>query len=241
MSQPGSVSRRTFLERSATTAAVTLASRHALGEPRSSRRATASTWATWDAARRACGSSCPRCSTPTCVSSPSATQPPERGLRRVVPLRGARQDPRVPSATRVGRGLVFLPCGREVGRELVDRHYGASAGGGCGVYADFREMLAREKDLDAVYVMTPDHLHATIALAAMKARKHVIMHKRWATSSTRRASSSRRRARQAWRPTCTAPPGWSRRRRSPSGSRPVRSGRCARCTTGPRGPTGRRA
>jgi hypothetical protein len=38
-------------------------------------------------------------------------------------------------------------------------------------------MLAKEKDLDAVYVMTPDHLHAAVALSAMKAGKHVIMHK----------------------------------------------------------------
>lgn len=74
-------------------------------------------------------------------------------------------------------GARGCPCGREVGRELVDRHYGASSGGGCGAYADFRELLAEEKDLDAVYIMTPDHLHATIALAALAAGKHVIVHK----------------------------------------------------------------
>jgi predicted dehydrogenase len=74
-------------------------------------------------------------------------------------------------------GARACPCGREVGREIVDRHYGASAGSGCRTYADFRELLAREKDLDAVYVMTPDHLHATIALMAMKAGRHVITHK----------------------------------------------------------------
>jgi predicted dehydrogenase len=76
-----------------------------------------------------------------------------------------------------GRGDGSCPCGRETGRELVDRHYGASPGGGCHTYADFREMLAKEQDLDAVYIMTPDHLHATIALAAMQAGKHVICHK----------------------------------------------------------------
>jgi len=69
------------------------------------------------------------------------------------------------------------PCGRETGREMVDHHYGATPGGGCHTYADFREMLVQEQDLDAVYIMTPDHLHATIALAALKAGKHVIMHK----------------------------------------------------------------
>ena len=76
-----------------------------------------------------------------------------------------------------GEGDGSCPCGRETGRELVDRHYGASPGGGCHTYADFREMLAEEQDLDAVYIMAPDHLHATIALAAMQAGKHVICHK----------------------------------------------------------------
>jgi len=76
-----------------------------------------------------------------------------------------------------GEGARGCPAGREVGRQLVDHHYGASAGGGCAVYADFREMLAEERDLDAVYVMTPDHLHAAVSLAALAAGKHVIVHK----------------------------------------------------------------
>jgi predicted dehydrogenase len=37
--------------------------------------------------------------------------------------------------------------------------------------------LAEEKDVDAVQIMTLDHLHATIAIAAMNAGKHVAMHK----------------------------------------------------------------
>jgi predicted dehydrogenase len=44
-------------------------------------------------------------------------------------------------------------------------------------YADFREMLDRQKDLDAVVVATPDHMHATIAHAAMKMGKHVYVQK----------------------------------------------------------------
>ena len=72
-------------------------------------------------------------------------------------------------------------CGREVGREIVDSYYAMSTISGksatCSTYSDFRELLENEKDLDAVYVMTPDHLHATVAIAAMKKGKHVIMHK----------------------------------------------------------------
>src|SRR4029077_11041451 len=34
-------------------------------------------------------------------------------------------------------------------------------------YKDYRQMLEQQKDIDAVVVATPDHMHATIALAAM--------------------------------------------------------------------------
>ncbi|MCL1921668.1 MAG: Gfo/Idh/MocA family oxidoreductase [Kiritimatiellaeota bacterium] len=44
-------------------------------------------------------------------------------------------------------------------------------------YVDFREMLAQEKDLDGVLVATPDHTHAVIAAAAMKAGKAVFVQK----------------------------------------------------------------
>ncbi len=44
-------------------------------------------------------------------------------------------------------------------------------------YQDFREMLAKENDLDAVVVSTPDHMHATAAIAAMKQGCHVYVEK----------------------------------------------------------------
>jgi len=44
-------------------------------------------------------------------------------------------------------------------------------------FTDFRDMLERQKDIDAVLIATPDHLHATIALAAMQLGKHVYVQK----------------------------------------------------------------
>ena len=44
-------------------------------------------------------------------------------------------------------------------------------------YQDFRELLATEKDLDAVVVSTPDHMHAAAAIAAMKQGCHVYVEK----------------------------------------------------------------
>jgi predicted dehydrogenase len=73
------------------------------------------------------------------------------------------------------------PGGREVGRLAVDAYYARERSDekfkGCSAYADFRELLDKEKDLDAVKIMTPDHLHAAISIAAMKKGKHVIVHK----------------------------------------------------------------
>ena len=44
-------------------------------------------------------------------------------------------------------------------------------------YVDFRELLAKEKNLDGVVITTPDHWHALIATAALKAGKHVFCEK----------------------------------------------------------------
>lgn len=44
-------------------------------------------------------------------------------------------------------------------------------------YSDFREMLDKQKDIEAVIIATPDHLHATVAVAAMRAGKHVYVQK----------------------------------------------------------------
>ena len=44
-------------------------------------------------------------------------------------------------------------------------------------YRDFRELLTQETAVDAVTVSTPDHTHAVIALAALRAGKHVYTQK----------------------------------------------------------------
>jgi hypothetical protein len=74
-----------------------------------------------------------------------------------------------------------VPGGRDVAKDFVKTYYAAQRPGetfrGCSSYADFRELLDKEKEVDAVKIMTPDHLHGVISIACMKRGKHVIMHK----------------------------------------------------------------
>jgi hypothetical protein len=70
--------------------------------------------------------------------------------------------------------------GRDIGKEVAETYYAQERGTGnfkgVSAYADFRELLAKE-NVDAIKIMTPDHLHATISIAAMKKGKHVQIHK----------------------------------------------------------------
>lgn len=62
----------------------------------------------------------------------------------------------------------------------VDRDYAAKTFAlypEAATYRDYRVMLEKRKDLDAVIIATPDHTHAAIALAAMAAGKHVYCQK----------------------------------------------------------------
>src|SRR5881394_380968 len=97
----------------------------------------------------------------------------EDGLRASIATALGKQDWR--------RGRPGIPGGREVAKEIVETAYAnqrrSEKFAGCAAYADFRELLEKEKDLNAIKVMTPDHLHATIAVAGMNKGKHVLVHK----------------------------------------------------------------
>jgi predicted dehydrogenase len=72
-------------------------------------------------------------------------------------------------------------AGREPCQKIVDAYYATQQRSGqyrgCSAYIDFRELLEKQKDLDAVIVCTADHLHAAVSAAAMKKRKHVFCQK----------------------------------------------------------------
>jgi len=74
-----------------------------------------------------------------------------------------------------------IPGGREVGKSIVDTFYAnvhpELKYAGCKTYADFRQLLDKEKHVDAVKIMTPDHLHGIFCMAAMRRGKHVLVHK----------------------------------------------------------------
>ncbi len=80
-----------------------------------------------------------------------------------------------------GEKIQGIPGGRDIGQEFVNKYYAKSkdAAGykGCSSYIDFRELLEKESGIDAIKIMTPDHLHATVAIASMKKGKHVVTHK----------------------------------------------------------------
>ena len=80
-----------------------------------------------------------------------------------------------------GANYKGIPGGRDIGKEYVEKYYAKNKPSGqykgVSSYEDYRELLEKESDIDAVKIMTPDHHHAYLAIAAMKKGKHVITHK----------------------------------------------------------------
>ena len=66
-------------------------------------------------------------------------------------------------------------------------------------YKDFRKMLDEVKEIDAVVIATPDHTHATIAMAAIKMGKHVYVQKplTWSIEEARKLTAAAREAKVA--------------------------------------------
>ena len=71
--------------------------------------------------------------------------------------------------------------GRDPCQKIVDAYYATQQRSGeyhgCAAYSDFRELLEKQKDVDAVVVCTTDNLHAAVSAAAMQKRKHVFCQK----------------------------------------------------------------
>jgi predicted dehydrogenase len=68
-------------------------------------------------------------------------------------------------------------------------------------WKDYRKMLEEQKDIDAVTIATPDHLHAVIAVAALKAGKHTycqkpLTHSVWEARQLAQAARERKLATQ---------------------------------------------
>ena len=72
-------------------------------------------------------------------------------------------------------------AGREPCQKIVDGLYATQTRSGnykgCAAYSDFRELLEKQKGVDAVVVCTTDNLHAAVSIAAMKKGKHVFCQK----------------------------------------------------------------
>lgn len=92
------------------------------------------------------------------------------------------------------------PGGRKPTIEKInqenDKRAGGKQGKRCAEYIDYREMFDKQKDIDAVVVATPDHVHAVAAMTAIKLGKHVYCEKPM-THSIHEARMLRNAAREA--------------------------------------------
>lgn len=80
-----------------------------------------------------------------------------------------------------GKYIKGIPGGRDIGEEYVNKYYAKHRSSpnykAVKMYEDYREMLEKETDIDAIKIMTPDHSHAAIALAGMQKGLHIMTHK----------------------------------------------------------------
>ena len=77
-------------------------------------------------------------------------------------------------------GITGHPGGRDVMKHVVETYYKKNRQGYNGTIQaeeDYRELLEKMRDVDAVKIIPCDHLHSYIAVDCFKRGKHQIMHK----------------------------------------------------------------
>ncbi|HEX41989.1 MAG TPA: gfo/Idh/MocA family oxidoreductase [Phycisphaerales bacterium] len=182
MSDTNTIDRREFLKAGAAMAAVSAVPAHVLGGARHvppSERINIAYIGTGTQGLRNLMDALPRKElriTAVCDPNTESNDYPEWGRNEIRnKIRAFLGD------DRYGEGVQGCRCGRNVGIEVVERYYGKNKPDGryqgCKPYVDFRELLANESDVDALYIMTPEHLHTAVAVAAMNKGKHAITHK----------------------------------------------------------------
>ena len=85
---------------------------------------------------------------------------------------GGKGTADVASAAKAGANVVAL-CDVDLNRGAKSIKEFSDAK----VYSDFREMLEKQKDIDAVTISAPDHIHGVAAMAAMDLGKHIYCQK----------------------------------------------------------------
>jgi len=90
-----------------------------------------------------------------------------------------KANPNAPPPPGQGQGRALSPAARLQAAEqrAVNVEGLIAKAGKAKRYADYRQMLGEQKDIDGVVVATPDHMHAAIAMAAMSLGKHVYVQK----------------------------------------------------------------
>jgi hypothetical protein len=175
--------RRQFLGAAAATAAFTIVPRHVLGGPGVVAPSDKITLAYIGVGTQGLREMLTLLPVPdiqiVSVCDPSKNAIGYRDWSREGLLNGIRKTLGKPGWRAGSEGVI--PGGRDAAQDMVETYYAGARSGdkfkGCSAYADFRELLDKEKDLNAVKVMTPDHLHGAICMAAMKKGKHAIVHK----------------------------------------------------------------
>ena len=78
-----------------------------------------------------------------------------------------------------GENDTGIRAGRDVARQITEIYYRKHERPAAGMraYEDYREMLEKETDIQAVINITPDHQHGCINVAALKKGKAAISHK----------------------------------------------------------------